>query len=95
MSHVTSPESRIGNVCKTKSDCTNNSMTCAAACILSLETMAAGILDAASQIGTSSLHQDGRISVWRHQGECTLAMCIHHCHNGTALVGLEQSEYDQ
>ncbi|GFV12637.1 hypothetical protein TNCV_4425901 [Trichonephila clavipes] len=48
-SHVTSPESRIGVVCKTTHVYTNSSTTFAAAWTLSSETMAAATLDAASQ----------------------------------------------
>ncbi|GFW43554.1 hypothetical protein TNCV_4769061 [Trichonephila clavipes] len=47
-SHVTSPESRIGVVCKTKSVRTNSWTTFAAAFTLSSQTMAAATLDAAS-----------------------------------------------
>ncbi|GFW89962.1 hypothetical protein TNCV_3741481 [Trichonephila clavipes] len=62
--HFTSPESRIAVVCKTTSVCTNSSqdnvctnssMTFAAEWTLSLETMAAATLDAASHRGVSSM----------------------------------------
>ncbi|GFX63510.1 hypothetical protein TNCV_105171 [Trichonephila clavipes] len=45
-SYITSPESRIGVVCKTTNVYTNSPMTFAAAGILSSETMAAATLDA-------------------------------------------------
>ncbi|GFS86453.1 hypothetical protein TNCV_513281 [Trichonephila clavipes] len=54
-SHLTSPESRIGVVCKTTIVCINSSMTFAAAWTLKLETMAAATLDVASQTGASSM----------------------------------------
>ncbi|GFX13911.1 hypothetical protein TNCV_3422221 [Trichonephila clavipes] len=54
-SHVTSQESRMGDVCKTTSVCTNRSTMFAAAWTLSWETMASTTLDAASQTGASSM----------------------------------------
>ncbi|GFW39675.1 uncharacterized protein TNCV_3188461 [Trichonephila clavipes] len=52
---VTSPESSIGFGYKTTRDYTNSLNTFAAAWTLSLETMAAATLDAASQTGPSSM----------------------------------------
>ncbi|GFU44643.1 uncharacterized protein TNCV_1507321 [Trichonephila clavipes] len=49
---------------------------------LSFETTAAATLDAASQTGASSMHQDGRIRVRWYRGERTLAACICHRHTG-------------
>ncbi|GFS87776.1 uncharacterized protein TNCV_4213861 [Trichonephila clavipes] len=44
--------------------------------------MTADILDAASQTGASSIHQDDRIHDWRYRGERPLAACIRHRHTG-------------
>ncbi|GFW04114.1 transposable element Tcb1 transposase [Trichonephila clavipes] len=79
---VTSPESRIGVVCKTTSVYTNSSTTFAVAWTLSSETMAAAFLDAASQAEASPMHQDGRIRVRWRRGDRTLAACIRHRHTG-------------
>ncbi|GFW78030.1 uncharacterized protein TNCV_135001 [Trichonephila clavipes] len=57
-------------------------MTFAAAWTLSSETMASVILEAASQTGASSMHDDCHIRVGRHRCEFTLAACIHHRHIG-------------
>ncbi|GFT41713.1 hypothetical protein TNCV_4707891 [Trichonephila clavipes] len=54
-SHVTSPESRIEIIFKTTNICMNSLMTIAALWTLCLETMAAAILDAASQTEASSM----------------------------------------
>ncbi|GFV74693.1 hypothetical protein TNCV_1178301 [Trichonephila clavipes] len=54
-SHVPRPESRIGVVRKTTSVCTSSLTTFAAAWTLSLETMAAATLEAASRTGTFSM----------------------------------------
>ncbi|GFT53081.1 hypothetical protein TNCV_4232211 [Trichonephila clavipes] len=45
---------------------------------LSLETMTETNINTASQTGASLMHQDGRIRIWLHRGECTLAACIRH-----------------
>ncbi|GFY10240.1 uncharacterized protein TNCV_2629191 [Trichonephila clavipes] len=77
-------EPRVKNwvFCKITSVCTSSSTKFAAAWTLSLETMAAATLDAASPEGASSMHQDSRIHVWRHRGERTLAAIIRHRHTG-------------
>ncbi|GFV73904.1 transposable element Tcb1 transposase [Trichonephila clavipes] len=60
----------------------NSSTTFAVAWALSSETMAAATLDAASQTGASSMHQNSRIRVRWYRGERILAGCIRHCHTG-------------
>ncbi|GFW69636.1 transposable element Tcb1 transposase [Trichonephila clavipes] len=46
------------------------------------ETMASATLEAASQTGTSSKHENSLIRVWRYRGKRTLAACIRHQHTG-------------
>ncbi|GFU18414.1 transposable element Tcb1 transposase [Trichonephila clavipes] len=88
---VTSPESRMGDVCKTTSVCMNRLITFAIAWTLNSETMAT--LDAASQTGVSSQcfclqHQDGHIRVRWHHGEHILAANIsrHHTSSSPGMV---------
>ncbi|GFY07285.1 uncharacterized protein TNCV_5084721 [Trichonephila clavipes] len=78
--YVTSPESRIGIVYKTTSACMSSSTRFAEAWTLSSETIAAATLDGASQTGDG--YQDGRIRIWWHRGERTVAACIRHRRTG-------------